>query len=126
MLAAYLPANANDSFCGLNAAMPATIEGQNGAVIKQSTMIAVTGCKPAIKIVKKKRSGGHVLLTLRSTIAGTLTITGGGVKKTKQTVAVGERQIKVALTNAGRRRKKIKFKINLKGGKTTLTKVVTL
>ena len=106
--------------------MPTTIEGQNGAVIKQSTMIAVTGCKPAIKVVKKKRSGGQVLLTLRGTIAGTLTITGGGVKMTKQTVAVGEHQIKVALTNAGKHREKIKLRINLKGGKTTLREVVTL
>jgi hypothetical protein len=126
VLAAYLPANANRSFCGLSVAMPTTIEGQNGAQIKQSTTIAVTGCKAAIKIVKKKRSGGQVLLTLRSTVAGTLTITGGGIKKTTEKLAVGEHQIKVALTNAGRRRKKIKLKVDLRSGKSTLSKVVTL
>ncbi len=124
VLATNIPANANRSFCGLSLAMPTTIEGQNGAQIKQSTKIAVTGCKPAIKIVKKKRSGGKVLLTLRSTVAGTLTITGRGVKKTKLTVAAGEHQVKVALTNAGRRRRTIKLKIVLKSGKSTLSKVV--
>ncbi len=126
VLAAYLPANANGSFCGLSLAMPTTIEGQNGAHIKQSTTISVTGCKAAIKMVKKKRSGGHVLLTLRSTVAGTLTITGGGIKKTTENLAVGEHQIKVALTNAGRHRKKIKLKVDLRSGKSTLSKLVTL
>ena len=126
VLAAYLPANANGSFCGLSLAMPTTIEGQNGAQIKQSTTIAVTGCKAAIKVVKKKRSGGQVLLTLRSTVAGTLTVTGGGIKKTTEKLAVGEHQIKVALTNAGRHRKKIKLKVDLRSGKSTLSKLVAL
>ena len=124
VLAAYVPANANGSFCGLSLPMPTTIEGQNGAQIKQSTMVAVTGCKPAINIVTKKRSSGKVLLTLRSTVAGTLTITGTGVKKTKLTVAVGEHQVNIALTSAGRRRRTIKLRIVLRSGKATLSKVV--
>ena len=100
--------------------------GQNGAQVKQTTKIAVTGCKPAINVVKKKRSGGKVLLTLESTVAGTLTITGRGVKKTKLTVAVGEHQVKVALTNVGRHRKKITLKVVLKSGKSTLEQGVKL
>ena len=124
VLGAYLPANANGSFCGLSLAMPTMIEGQNGAQVKQSTLIGVTGCKPAIDVVKKKRSSGKVALTVRSTVAGTLTITGTGVKKTKLTVAVGEQQVNIALTSAGRRRKTIKLRIVLKSGKTTLSKVV--
>jgi hypothetical protein len=126
VLAAYVPANANGSFCGLNLAMPTTIEGQNGAQVTQTTKIAVNGCKPAIAVVNKKRSRGKVLLTLRSTVAGTLAVTGGGVKKTKQSVAVGEQQTQVALTNAGRRRKTINLKIVLKSGKTTLSRAVEL
>lgn len=43
-LGAYLPARANYSFCGRTLQMPTTITGQNGAVIKQTTKIAVTGC----------------------------------------------------------------------------------
>ena len=124
VLATNIPANAHGRFCGLSLAMPTTIEGQNGAQLKQSTTIAVTGCTPAIKVVEKKRSGGQVLLTLRSTVAGTLTITGRGVKTTRQTVAVGEHQVKVALTSAGRRRKTIMLRIVLKSGKMTLSKVM--
>jgi len=126
VLAAYLPANANGSFCGLSLTMRTTIEGQNGAQVKQTTGIVVTGCKPAIEVVTKKRSGGQVLLTLRSTVAGTLTITGRGVKKTKLTVAAGEHQVKVPLTSAGKRSRKIKLKIVLESGKSTLTKTVKL
>jgi hypothetical protein len=48
ILGAYLPPKANGSFCGANLTMPTTITAQNGAVIKQTTKIAVTGCgKPA-------------------------------------------------------------------------------
>ncbi|MFI5168322.1 MAG: hypothetical protein ACHQQS_17070 [Thermoanaerobaculales bacterium] len=126
VLAGFVPENANGSFCGLNLAMPTTIEAQNGAQIKQTTKVAVDGCKPAIEVVKKTRSRGKVLLTLRSTVAGTLAVTGSGVKKTKQAVAVGEQQIQVALTNAGRRRKTINLKIVLKSGRTTLSGAVKL
>jgi hypothetical protein len=126
ILTAYVPTKENYSLCWQTLAMPTVITGQDGAQIKQSTEISVTGCKAAIKVVKKKRSGGTVSLTLRSTVAGTLTITGGGVKKANEKLAAGEHQIKVALTNAGRRRKKIKLKIILKSGKSTLSKAVTL
>jgi hypothetical protein len=62
-LAATLPATAKDSLCAGRSligklVMPTTITGQNGAVVKQSTKIAVTGCprvKPAVKRVKRKR-----------------------------------------------------------------------
>ena len=125
ILGAYVKKTPYD-LCGSNLQMPTEITGQNGAQIKQTTKIAVNGCKPAIKVVKKKRSHGKVLLTLRSTVAGTLAVTGSGVKKTKQSVAVGEQQIQVALTNAGRRRRTINLKIVLKSGKTTLSGAVKL
>jgi hypothetical protein len=56
-LAANLPKTAKGSFCGQKLAMPTLFTAQNGAVIKQSTPIAVTGCakaKPKKKAVKKK------------------------------------------------------------------------
>ncbi len=112
------------SLCGRSLAMPTTITGQNGALIKQSTAISVTGCTPAIVLVSKKRSGGKVLLTLRSTVAGTLTVTGRGVKEAKRGLAAGEHQIAVSLTNAGRNRGTVELEIVLKSGKSTLRKVV--
>ncbi len=55
-LAAVLPAKAKGSLCGTSLTMPTTLTGQNGAQIKQNTMIAVTGCAKAKKKTKAKHS----------------------------------------------------------------------
>ncbi len=58
-LAAVLPAKAKGSLCGTSLTMPTTLTGQNGAVLKQSTKIAVTGCaKPKKKAKAKKHARG--------------------------------------------------------------------
>jgi hypothetical protein len=44
VLATNLPEKAHYSFCGQTLAMPTAITAQNGAVLKQSTKIAATGC----------------------------------------------------------------------------------
>jgi hypothetical protein len=57
-LTTNLPAKAKGNLCGQSLVMPTTITGQNGAQIKQSTRIAVTGCakaKPKKKKAKKHR-----------------------------------------------------------------------
>ncbi|HEY7831674.1 MAG TPA: hypothetical protein VIC06_14020 [Solirubrobacteraceae bacterium] len=55
-LAAVLPAKAKGNLCGTSLTMPTTITGQNGAQIKQSTKIQVTGCpKARTKSKAKKR-----------------------------------------------------------------------
>jgi hypothetical protein len=54
ILGAYVPANANYNLCGQTLAMPTAITGQNGAVVKQTTKIAVTGCPKPKKAAKKK------------------------------------------------------------------------
>jgi hypothetical protein len=46
-----LPAKAKGSFCGRTPIIPATIEGQNGAVNKESLKLAITGC-PRHKVGK--------------------------------------------------------------------------
>ena len=53
-LAAVLPAKAKGNLCGTSLTMPTTMTGQNGAVIKQNTKIAVTGCGKAKKKAKAK------------------------------------------------------------------------
>jgi hypothetical protein len=53
-LAAVVPANAKGSMCGQSLTMPFTITGQNGAVVKQTVKIAVTGCPRAKKKSKAK------------------------------------------------------------------------
>jgi len=54
ILGTYLPVKDNYDLCGHKLVMPTEIVGQNGAVIRQSTAIAVTGCKPAKKTKPKK------------------------------------------------------------------------
>jgi hypothetical protein len=43
-LGANLPESANRNFCGSSLVMPTEIVGQNGAVIKQTTKVAITRC----------------------------------------------------------------------------------
>ncbi len=52
-LTAVLPAKAKGNLCGTALTMPTTLTAQNGAVLKQSTKIAVTGCPKAKKAKKK-------------------------------------------------------------------------
>ncbi len=51
---ANLPAKAKGSFCGRTLTIPITIDGQNGAVVKQSTKLKVTSCPKK----KKHRTTG--------------------------------------------------------------------
>ncbi|MFI4984444.1 MAG: hypothetical protein ACHQAV_00480 [Solirubrobacterales bacterium] len=48
-LTANVPEKAKFSLCGTKLVMPTTITAQNGAVIKQNTNIAVTGCRKATR-----------------------------------------------------------------------------
>jgi hypothetical protein len=45
---------ANGNLCGSKLVMPTEFLAQNGAQIKQDTKIAVTGCKPALRIKRHK------------------------------------------------------------------------
>ncbi len=54
-LAAVLPAKAKGSMCSQALTMPTTLTGQNGAVIKQTTKITITGCTKAKKKSKPKK-----------------------------------------------------------------------
>jgi hypothetical protein len=52
-LAAVVPAKAKGNLCGQNLTMPTTLTGQNGAQIKQTTKIAVTGCAKTKKATQR-------------------------------------------------------------------------
>ena len=54
ILGTYLPVKDNYNLCGQKLVIPTEITGQNGAVIKQSTPIKVTGCTTAKKKAAKK------------------------------------------------------------------------
>jgi hypothetical protein len=115
ILAAYLPASANYNLCGTSLAMPTEITAQNGAVIKQSTNVAITGCPPALTITRTKVKGNTVLVTVKVGEAGTVKITGRGLRTTtKKGVKAGTHTITVPLTNIGRAAKKHKRKLKIK------------
>jgi hypothetical protein len=55
ILSANVPQSAKYSLCGQTLAMPTVITGQNGAVIKQTTSISVTGCAKAKTLTRAQK-----------------------------------------------------------------------
>jgi hypothetical protein len=94
-LAANLPLSAKGSFCGQKLAMPTAFVGQNGAVIHQSTPIAVDGCpgKVSFTSVVKKET---VTLTVYAPSAGKLTASGKGLTTVTKT-AKGQENVTITL-----------------------------
>jgi hypothetical protein len=122
---------ANGNLCQTEVKMPTSITAQNGAVLKQNTNIAVTGCgKPSIKITKAKIKGNTVLVTVTTSQQGTVTVSGHGLKTIKNTLAAGAHQLKVSLTKNGRsarkHHKKIKVKASVKDANGSSSKTMTL
>jgi hypothetical protein len=106
--------NGSYNLCGTTLQMPSEITGQNGAVIKQTTAIAATGCPPKLSITKTKVKGNTVLVTVKLGEAGTVKITGKGLKTTtKKGVRAGTHTITVPLTNTGRAAEKHKRKLKI-------------
>jgi uncharacterized repeat protein (TIGR01451 family) len=58
VLSANLPEKAKYDFCGQALSMPTEITGQNGAVLKHTTKIGVTGCPKVKKKAKKHKKHG--------------------------------------------------------------------
>jgi hypothetical protein len=55
ILGTFLPVKANYNLCGQKLSMPTVITGQNGAVVKQTTKITISGCPKAKKKHKAKK-----------------------------------------------------------------------
>jgi hypothetical protein len=117
------------NLCAQNLVMATTIVGQNGAQVKQSTKIAVSGCR-AVTISKRKLSGKSVVLTFILRSKGTVTITGKGLKSYRKTLGAGSHQVKVALSKAGlsarKHHRKTKITVALKSASKTLSSTTTL
>jgi hypothetical protein len=134
ILGAYVPASANYNLCGTSLAMPTIITAQNGKQIKQTTKIAITGCtpaKPSVKITKTKLKGNTLLVTVKTSANGTITISGSDLKTTtKKNVKAGSNQITVGLTNAGKTaktlRKTTKLRASLTVGKQPVATTISV
>jgi hypothetical protein len=90
ILTTNLPASDNYNLCGQALKMPTTLTGQNGAVLKQSTPIAVTGCPPSIKVMKHTVKGKTATFVVSVPSAGKLTAKGAGLTSAAKTVSAAK------------------------------------
>jgi hypothetical protein len=90
IVTANLPSADNYNLCGQALKMPTKLTGQNGAVVEQTTAIAVTGCAPAIKVTKGTVKGNAVTLVVSVPSAGKLTAKGTGLTSAAKTVAAAK------------------------------------
>jgi hypothetical protein len=72
---------ANGDFCKSKLVMPTSFVGQNGALIKTTTPIAVTGCKPAINVIRHGVKGSTVTIAASVPSAGKLVASGPGLSR---------------------------------------------
>jgi hypothetical protein len=105
------------SFCGKKLIMPTTITAQNGAQIKQSTRIVVTGC--GVRIVRHRVKGRRLLLIVQTYSAGRVAVKGRGLRTRYRRVR-GATTITMSVplsrggarNLAGRRRLKIRVRVS--------------
>jgi hypothetical protein len=99
ILTANLPVADKYNLCGQALKMPTTLTGQNGAVVKQSTPIAVTGCAPTIRVTKHMVKGKTATFVVSVPSAGKLTAKGAGLTSAAKTVSAAKSiTLKVKLT----------------------------
>jgi hypothetical protein len=89
-LTANVPEKLDFNLCGQNIQAPTTIVAQNGAVINQTTKVAISGCPNKITILSRHVSGRTITLSVSLPSAGTLTATGKHLTKTKHTTHQAE------------------------------------
>jgi hypothetical protein len=91
------------NLCGKALAMPTTLTGQNGAVLRRSTHVVVSGCRPAIRVVGHSVRGAHARIRVAVPAAGTLVASGGDVGRAVKRVArAGTATIAVTLSGHDR------------------------
>ena len=95
-LASGLPTK-DKSLCGQSLEMGTTLEGQNGAVVKQDIRVKIEGCKPALYIRSTKVSGKSVTLTVTVPSAGKIVASGAGLSRQTKHPA-GEKLVTLKLT----------------------------
>ncbi len=86
--------------------------------------------KVSVTIIKVKVSSSSVTVTLETSQAGTVTISGAGLKTTTKSVAAGTSQVKVALTKLGKHdrkhHKQVKLTVELKAAGKTVSESKTI
>ena len=105
--------------------MPTTLTGQNGATLKQQTLIRPVGCPVSVKLTRHRVTKTRLSLSVAVTEAGSVTVTGANVRRVKRSVGRGTFTISAVLSKAGRARVRHRWrlgvKIKLSSGKVTKT-----
>jgi hypothetical protein len=97
-LTTFLPHESRD-LCGQKLTMPTEFIAQDGAVLKQSPAIAVTGCAPSIRVIGHKVKGRTATITVSVPAAGKLLATGKGLSNgSGKTGKAGTVTVKLTLT----------------------------
>ncbi len=116
---------ANGNLCAHPVLAPTKIVAQNNAHLVQTTRIAVTGCPSAgrasVRIVRAKVKRNALLVTVKTSKAGTVKITGPALRTTvKRGVGAGTHRIRVRLKASGvaaaKRHARLKTHVSLKAG----------
>jgi hypothetical protein len=129
----YSLLSSNAVLCTSAMTIPTTIIAQSGTTVSHRTKVAVTGCsipKPTVTVVKTKAKKAGVLVTVKTTVAGTVSISGVGLAtSTERNVKAGTRQIDVAFTNKGTRmharHETLKLRASLISGKRAVVAKTT-
>jgi hypothetical protein len=109
-LGANLPESAKGSFCGQRLVMPTAFTGQNGAVVHQSTPIAIEGCSTKLSLLQHSVKGKTLTLSVYAPGAGKITVSGKGLAKTSKS-AKGQEDVTIKLS--GKRARPFKTKLRL-------------
>jgi hypothetical protein len=106
----HLPAGPNSALaahgdlCSGGLRIPTTIVAQNGLTVKESPQIAVSGCRPALKVVRHSFHGHVATIAVKVPSAGTLVAGGTGFSRTVKTIGKGGTvTVKLRLSRSGRR-----------------------
>jgi hypothetical protein len=90
---------ANGNLCATRLAMPTVFVAQDGVEIRKSTPIAVTGCRPSVRVLRHSVKGASVTIHATVPSAGTLVASGHGLSRGVAKVrAAGSTVLTVTLT----------------------------
>jgi hypothetical protein len=100
--AADLPASAKGSFCAQKLAMPILLTAQNGAEIRKTTSVGVTGCSTRFSLYSHSRKGRTLSLSVYVPSAGKLKVSAKGLKSaTKSSSGRETVSLKLQITKQG-------------------------